>query len=317
MKPKLTPEKIVDKLKTEKGISFNYMTESQAIAYLREKNNYYRLASYRKNYDKRLNGANQGKYIDLDFACLVDLSTIDMHLRFLILKMCLDIEHDLKIAFLNDILKDAEEDGYSLIKGFLDKNAYLLDEIYRKRKSTYVGDLINKFFTFETHQSTVGNTVFDEIEIRCPVWAFVEIISFGSFIKLYDYYYGHNAPVPRPLLTPVQSLRNACAHNNCIINNLRSGLTRPGRIINQYIAPIGEISKDSRKKYLSVRPIFEWVNLMCVYDKIVSKDVKTHRFSELKDLVYNRMTRHREYYERQQLLQSAYDFIKKVVDFIA
>lgn len=316
MKPKLTPEEIVKKLKTEKGILFNYMTETQAVAYLQEKNNYFRLASYRKNYDKRLNGENRGKYIDLDFACLADLSTIDMHLRFLILKMCLDIEHDLKISFLIDILRDPAEDGYSLVKAFLDKNTYLQEEIYRKRGSTYVGDLINKFFTFEVHQSAAGNRIIDDIEIFCPVWAFVEIISFGAFIKLYDFYYENSAPFQHSLLAPVQSLRNACAHNNCMINNLRSGMTRPGRVIDQYVAEIPGISKDSRKKYLSVRPIFEWINLLYVYEQVTSKDVKAHRFDELKELVYGRMTKHKEYYARQQLLQGTYNFVKKVVDFI-
>lgn len=145
-KPKLLlPEQIVKKIRDEKGITFEYISEEDAAAFLTEKNNYYRLASYRKNYDKRLNGTNAGKYIGLDFAGLIDLSTIDMHLRFLIIKMCLDIEHDLKVRLLNDISKDDEEDGYSIVKNFLDENSCLYSDIYNKRNTTYVGDLIEKF----------------------------------------------------------------------------------------------------------------------------------------------------------------------------
>ena len=84
-------------MKKEKGITFNYVSEENAIEFLKRKNNYYRLAAYRKNYDKRLNGENKGTYINLDFAYLVDLSIIDMHLRNMIIQMCLDIEHDLKV----------------------------------------------------------------------------------------------------------------------------------------------------------------------------------------------------------------------------
>ena len=96
-KPKLTAEELIAKMKKDKGITFNYVSEENAIEFLKRKNNYYRLAAYRKNYDKRLNGENKGTYINLDFAYLVDLSIIDMHLRNMIIQMCLDIEHDLKV----------------------------------------------------------------------------------------------------------------------------------------------------------------------------------------------------------------------------
>ena len=66
-------------------------------------NNYLRTASYRKNYQKYRNGIHKGKYIDLDFSYLQELSTTDMHFRFIVSKMCLDIEHDLKVKMLKDI----------------------------------------------------------------------------------------------------------------------------------------------------------------------------------------------------------------------
>ena len=58
-------------------------TEEKAAEYLTDKNNYLRTAAYRKNYQKYNNGSNIGKYIDLDFSYLQELSTIDMHFRFL------------------------------------------------------------------------------------------------------------------------------------------------------------------------------------------------------------------------------------------
>lgn len=315
-KPKLPAEQLVTKMRDEKGITFEHMSEEDAIDFLKRKNNYYRLAAYRKNYDKRLNGENRGTYISLDFAYLVDLSIIDMHLRNMIFQMCLDVEHDLKVQLLNDITTNSEEDGYDIVCSFIANNEYLKEEIFKKRFSTYVGDLINKFFTFETHKNTNNKDIIDDVEIRCPVWAFVEIISFGTFINLYDYYYDLDAPIQRQLLNPVKSLRNACAHNNCIINNLRRGSTRPTRKVSQFVASVPDIKSDARRKYLSSQPIFEFCSLLLVYDSVVSESIKKHRYAELSNLINERIPKHSEYYNNQQLLSSAYDFIRKIMDFL-
>lgn len=315
-KPKLSAEQLVAKMKNEKGITFEYMNEEDAIDFLKRKNNYYRLAAYRKNYDKRLNGENKGTYIGLDFAYLVDLSIIDMHLRNMIFQMCLDVEHDLKVQLLNDITANPDEDGYDIVVSFISDNEFLKEEIFKKRFSTYVGDLINKFFTFETHKNANNKDIIDDVDIRCPVWAFVEIISFGTFINLYDFYYGLDAPIPKQLLNPVKSLRNACAHNNCIINNLRRGSTRPTRKVSQFVSSVPNISGDIRRKYLSAQPIFEFCSLLIVYNDVVSENIKKHRYVELSNLINERMTKHSDYYSNQQLLSSAYDFIRKITEFL-
>ena len=49
-KPKLTSAQLVEKMRDEKGILFNEMDEISAERYLREHNNYFRTAAYRKNY---------------------------------------------------------------------------------------------------------------------------------------------------------------------------------------------------------------------------------------------------------------------------
>lgn len=69
------------------------MDTTEAETYLHERNNYLRTTSYRKNYDKHMTGDNAGKYIQLDFAHLVELSRLDMYLRTHLLQMCIDIEH--------------------------------------------------------------------------------------------------------------------------------------------------------------------------------------------------------------------------------
>ena len=104
-KPVLTSAQLIQKIKDEKGISFCIVSEKQAEKYLFNVNNFLRTASYRKNYQKYQKGYNTGKYIDLDFAYLKELSTIDMHFRMEVIHLCIDIEHDLKVKILQEVEK--------------------------------------------------------------------------------------------------------------------------------------------------------------------------------------------------------------------
>ena len=101
-KPRLSLDEQIQHLK-DKGILFNIMDEDSAKQYLKYNNNYYKLTSFRKNYDKHPGGENKGKYIRLEFAYLVDMSIIDMRLRYRVVEMALDIEHHTKLQLLRKI----------------------------------------------------------------------------------------------------------------------------------------------------------------------------------------------------------------------
>lgn len=80
-KPKQTAQQLVCKMKN-KGITFKYISEADAANYLANVNNYLRTAAYRKNYQKHNKGVNSGKYIDLDFSYLQELSTFGDFIKF-------------------------------------------------------------------------------------------------------------------------------------------------------------------------------------------------------------------------------------------
>ena len=71
------------------------------IQYTGHTNYYFKLKAYERNYDQYRSTAKQGQYINLDFAYLKELSTLDMYLRKTILFMALDIEHALKVRLLS------------------------------------------------------------------------------------------------------------------------------------------------------------------------------------------------------------------------
>ena len=122
-KKKLTVEEQVEYMKNESGIKFNIISEDKALDFLTNNNYYFKLKSYSKNYEKYIKGDNAGKYINLEFAYLVELSKIDMYFRRIILKMTLDIEHFLKTQLLRDFHNNEHEDGYSIVDEFLKKTS--------------------------------------------------------------------------------------------------------------------------------------------------------------------------------------------------
>ena len=59
------------------------------------------------------------------------------------------------------------------------------------------------------------------------LWEIVEVISFGEFIELYQLYYSLYPSKNNDFssyLWSIKFLRNAAAHNNCLLNSLKSSL---------------------------------------------------------------------------------------------
>lgn len=306
-RPKLTIPRQIEYMRDEKGIKFNLVTEDSAAEFLRKNNYYFKLKAFEKNYEKYASGENAGKYFDLEFAYLQELSTLDMYLREQILSMTLDIEHYFKVRLLNDISENNGEDGYSIVEKFFACQPDILQGIQDKRKNSYCEDLIRKYAD------------------AFAVWNVVEILSFGDLLELSALYYA-TAPNREPApnignLRVVKFLRNAAAHNNCLINNLRdnSGQGFPqNREANTFVGKIPDISNKVRIKKMGNRFIHDFVTMLCCFHTIVSSDkVKQHQMQKIKGLLDGRFTKHSEYFSKNQLLVSNYEFSKKVVDKFA
>ena len=59
----------------------------------------------------------------MDFAYLIELARIDVEVRHILLKMCLDIEHFLKVSLINAVENNLQagngEDGYKIVTDFI------------------------------------------------------------------------------------------------------------------------------------------------------------------------------------------------------
>lgn len=300
MKRLLSTEDLISHMKS-KGIQFNIATEEDAFEYLEHNNYFFKLASYRNNYTKRQRGSLTGQYENLEFAYLKELAIIDMHLRYLILQMCLDIEHHIKLLLIKDIADNPLEDGYTLVNNF-DASKDIRRLLLKRSGSSYAGDLINKY----------GQS------LDYPIYAFCEIISFGDLINLYNFYckmYPTRNTLPKSnLLYPIRNLRNASAHSNCLIYKLHGTRHTSVKDISQVISQISTISTSSRMKYLSIRPIHDFAVLLYWYtSNVKSKGLLRKRKRGLYQLFFKRMHEHKDYFKSNQYIYNAYLFCAKMV----
>lgn len=305
IKPMLSAEELINHLE-EKGVKFELITKEEARKYLKENNNFFKLVSYRKNFQKYEKGENIGKYINLDFKMLIDLSIIDMRLRKTMLSMVLDLEHYAKVKMLSKV-ENATKDGYTLVEEYIQElkdkaeYSYLENELNKNIRGTYCGDLVAKY------------------KDEYPVWAFIEIIPFGRFVKFYMFVANKlqdKAMVDEAyLLKNVRELRNACAHNNCILNVLRaetSNYKTNYRILDK-IAKIG-ISKESRNKRMSNSRVQQIVTLLYLNKNIVTSDgVLNFQIKSLQELK-SRINHHIDYYSKNTLIQANLNFLNKIID---
>lgn len=305
LKPMLNAEELIKHLE-EKGVKFELTSFDNAQRYLRENNNYFKLVSYRKIFQKYESGEKQGKYIDLDFKMLEDLSIIDMRLRKTMLSIVLDLEHYTKVKLLSEIEK-ASKDGYTIVEEYIedlkdkDEYEYLQNELNKNIKSTYCGDIVEKY------------------QGEYPIWAFIEIIPFGRLIKFYmfaaDRLQNKRMVDEAYLLKNIRELRNACAHNNCILNDLKAGTTKHKtnyKILSE-IAKIG-ISKKIRDNKMSNARIQQIVTLLYLNKKMItSKGMQSYQIESLQDLK-NRIEYHIDYYKTNDLVYTNLKFLNRIID---
>lgn len=304
IKPWLNPQEQVEHLKS-KGVRFGLISENEAIEYLSKNSNYFRLRSYRTGFPKVDDGPRKGEYANLDFKMLIDLSIVDMLLRFEMLPMTLDIEHFAKVRLLQRIEAEGE-DGYEIVESFLREDAQSQKRIKREldqcRKSPYIKGIVEKYPDYDF-----------------PVWAFLELLTFGSFA----YFHQHCARQFNDkemskrfyALQSVRSIRNACAHNNCILNELASGkpMHQPQKAVSNAISKIDGIGKEQRKSKLNNDRMQEIATTLYTHSAIVSPGVKLNRANNL-HVFTDRMNKHVDYYRGNYQVSSAFDFITKLIN---
>lgn len=320
LKPKRTSEELIAMMRDEKGIRFDLMDEEAATLYLKKRNNYMRTAAYRKNYPKHISGKYKGKYIQLDFHNLITLSALDKEFRDKLLQMSIDVEHSIQVHLLQELEDNDAEDGYQIVEDFLLENPYIRENLVRTSGGVYTKGLFEKYFTVKVIETDYGYPKKQISGMDCPAWVLLELLTFGDLLKFFQYYrnkYPHPDTIPKNILNMVKSMRNACAHNNCLfVNFAPSEGTRPPKCISDYASHVLAMSKDERSKKLSNRPLLEMTGLFYVYDHLVSSEAKTRMKCEWKELSDKIIIPSLVQFENNSLIVSSMKFILKLIQHI-
>lgn len=297
MKELKTPKQLIDHME-DRGIKFNIVKKEEAEKFLTYNTYYKKFSSYKKNYVQVISSGKK-KYQNLEFAYLQELSKIDMYVRQYIMKLCLDIEHAVKVELNRCAVENEKEDGYGIVQKFFDKYPDIVQNIGTHATNPFCYDLI------------IQN------QRKYSLCVLLEVISFGDLCKLYQFYlktYPGSLKYPE-LLFDVRELRNAVAHNHCLLNDLTTGTARPGPAISNFIARIEEITPSQRKSRLSNYFIKDFVSTLYFFNYIEkSQGIKKKRYEELQGLLEGRILENKKYFESNIPIKLTYSFCKKVVD---
>ena len=259
-KPALSIDQQIDHLK-EKGVKFELCGEEEAADYLAHRCNLFKLASYRKLFSKHIGGKQEGRYIALDFAQLRLLASLDQQLRSTLLAMTLDIEHFQKVAVLRKVTERGE-DGYAIVSDYMaslnpSDRDYRLRELRMSAHSHYSAGIYEKYS---------GNM---------PVWAFLELTSFGTlidFVRFCAERWGDKALLSSHYdLKGVKSIRNCAAHGSCMINSFAERGDSKVRVAKSVAraVTVAKVSKATRSKWMGSTTVQQIATVLVTYSRIV------------------------------------------------
>ena len=142
------------------------------------------------------------------------------------------------------------EDGYRIVNLYLNKDfndnkspKKLHNSIFKKVGSEYYQKI---FYKYDIDK--------DKKLENIPIWEFLEIITFGELVSFYDFYTKEYELREESkdiyILRDIVKLRNAVAHNSCILNDLVSKDNKypvPFKVVN-YLKRCGIVKEMRTKK---------------------------------------------------------------------
>lgn len=309
---KLIVEEQIDYLKF-KGITFNHINEFEASQFLNNNSYYYKVTAFRKNFAKN----SEQKYQNIDFATLRDLATIDMHLRYLLLKLSLDVEHSIKTKLIS-IITRSDEDGYAIIEEYdnyqlnnlLNKHG-LSEEEKQEIKDNYIPAAQN-IMRDSKNPKGYHKDLFDKHNDRPSIWVLIELMSYGSLANFIKFYverekFGSTAlKDASDFIHFSKNIRDSAAHSRPILFNIIGPeqfrmTSKPKVKIKNYLVNAG-LPKPVINNYLMNLKVHDLCCLLFLHDSyVIGTKARRERKKELITLM-KRARREKQLYPESKEL---------------
>ncbi|WP_312712102.1 Abi family protein [Proteiniclasticum ruminis] len=300
---KLSLHKQIEQLEN-RGVKFDLCNVKDAMKFL-EYNTYYdKIISYSQNFPV----VSENKYYKLDFAHLIELSTIDMHIRRFLMRICLDIEHTLKIQLLRDCNNNETLDDYNIVNSFFVSYPQVKEEI----------DAEYKKITKKEFQCSYLDQIYLNYYPNFSIAQLSEILTLGNFSLLYAFYYNKSGEFSyEKFLQPVRKIRNICAHNSCLIDSLKKSDLNQIKPNNEVKSYIGKFMGTSMKNKINTAVVHDITTVLYLFDKSVkSQRLKFHTYEDLKRLMEDRIALKSEYFKDHDNLKSCFQYFNKLVNHL-
>lgn len=299
-----------------KGITFNHIDENNAKILLSNNTYYYKVTAFRKNFSKQNN-----RYVNVDFGILNDLATIDMYLRYVSIKLLLDIEHKIKSDLIHTITTDRTENGYSIVREF---DEYLKNRLLERNPSfnpSLYKDISKTVMNRNRDPDGYHYDIYIKRKDNPPIWVLLELMSFGELIRFIEFYYETNKYNKKrfkcayDLLKYIKNFRDSSAHSRPLILNLTQfNQFSPGQRVTTY-AKNAKINKADRKKYFSNKKIHDFTCILILHDYYISTaEMKTDRKNELNKIKV-RCLKRSKFYRNHSDFKNIYKVFSKIIDY--
>lgn len=282
---------MIEKMKRQ-GVLFNSIDEENALKYISERTNFFRIYAYRKNFPK-----HETKGYNVEFQAFADLGTCDLILREHLFKMAISAEYMLKTRLLNEIKTTTSEDCHTIVAEFLKADNTTKDAVLKQwKKNPYHTPLLPE-------------------ETTLPLWSFLEFITFNKLVKFCKFYKSKypNSQILSDenmlLLSSVANIRNACAHNNLLLIDVYSQPIEPNNTAVELCVQYGF----EPMEIAFLKP-YDFFCFFIFFNKMNTRVVKNYRKQDLENFI--NFIRGKYWLSQSENLTNFINFIEKLANLI-